>query len=68
MKETEKKTLFLSAAREAAGGKDGNFEFTCPLCGGYAIGTRKSWFGSILASCACCSYVARGEIDAQKSA
>ena len=68
MSDAEKKALFLSAALTAADGKDGNFEFACPLCNGYAIGVRQSWFGSYRASCACCGFTARGELGEQKSA
>jgi predicted RNA-binding Zn-ribbon protein involved in translation (DUF1610 family) len=68
MTEAEKKAVFLDSATAASGGRYGNLEFSCPLCGGYAIGVRKSWFGSILASCSRCGYTARGETGAQKSA
>ena len=63
MNENAKKALFLDGAIKAADGRDGNFEFTCPLCNGYAIGIRQSWFGSVLVSCVCCGFVARGEIE-----
>ena len=68
MSETEKKSIFIESAKEASDGKDGNLEFTCPLCGGYAIGVRKSYFGSILASCSCCFFQARGKLCEQKTA
>ena len=66
MNKQEEKDKFVSSAIEATNGNDGNFEFTCPLCEGYAIGVRKSWFGSVIASCTRCKYSARGEV--QKSA
>lgn len=68
MNSAEKKAVFLIAALEASNGKDGNFEFSCPLCGGYAIGVRQSWFDSYRASCACCGFSARGELDLKESA
>lgn len=68
MNESDKKFAFLEAALEAAQGKDGNFEFTCPLCDGYAIGVYKSCFNSYRASCACCRFAAAGKLDARQSA
>ena len=68
MNDAEKKAAFLNAALEATDGKDGNFEFACPLCNGYAIGVRKSWFGSYIASCVCCHFAARGELEIKQSA
>ncbi len=68
MTEDEKKSTFLKEAAASAKGVDGNFEFTCPLCKGYAIGVRQSWFGSYRANCVCCGFTARGVIDGRKSA
>ncbi|MDR1130861.1 MAG: hypothetical protein LBL15_00385 [Oscillospiraceae bacterium] len=51
---TESEAVFLRSAVSASGGRDGNFSFTCPSCGGYCIGVRKSRFDLIIAHCSGC--------------
>lgn len=62
---TNKEAVFLESMETASEGKDGSFEFSCPHCGGYCIGVRKSWFNSILANCMKCGLTVRGNINTE---
>lgn len=60
--------IFLRQAITAAGGRDGNFDFDCPICGGYAIGNLKLQpCERIQASCNSCGIYVRSQIS-EKSA
>ena len=51
--------IFLQTAILISKGEDGPFTFTCPVCGGYAIGTRKQDQGTLVATCNGCGSVVR---------
>lgn len=51
--------IFLQTALLASKQADGPFTFTCPVCGGYAIGTRKQDLGTLVATCNGCRSVVR---------
>lgn len=51
--------IFLQSAFFASRQEDGSFTFTCPVCGGYAIGTRKQDLGTLVATCNGCGSVVR---------
>lgn len=59
-----KEHIFLRQAIAASGGRDGNFDFDCPLCGGYAIGNLKLQpCKRIQASCNSCGIYVRTQIS-----
>lgn len=59
-----KEHVFLQRAIAASGGRDGNFDFGCPLCGGYAIGSLKLQpCKCIQASCNSCAIYVRTQIS-----
>lgn len=64
----DKETAFLRSALNASDGKDGNFDFTCPHCGGYSIGARKSEFNLIMATCSVCGLHIHEKIIIKKGA
>lgn len=63
-----KERIFLRQAITASGGKDGSFDFDCPICGGYAIGNLKLQpCERIQASCNACGVYVRTQL-VEKSA
>ena len=51
--------IFLDKALSVSKRTDGPFDFTCPVCGGYAIGTRKQDLGTLVATCNGCGSAIR---------
>lgn len=51
--------IFLQTALLTSKRANGPFTFTCPVCGGYAIGTRKQDLGTLVATCNGCRSVVR---------
>lgn len=51
--------IFLQTALLASKQADGPFTFTCPVCGSYAIGTRKQDLSTLVATCNGCRSVVR---------
>lgn len=61
-------SAFKQAAIQAAQEREGNFEFTCPICGGYCIGSYKPDLAALLASCSQCKLQVRHIIAIKKGA